>query len=228
MQYKPPTLKKKSSSNQQESPTKPPPPHSKPPGYHLVARKTNFSGTYTLDQDKNSPDKPSSYHPQIQAGVKTRSRGTGPIIKATIPKSLSSFSHGRIQAHTSATSPRKLPGSTSEPGLRERSGMAGGRGEREIEGESSFAPSNESGIHRRRSQLKTPQPVVSCYTNNHLGNGFGDRRGEIGRVGLVRQIRGISDNDGSHFSSSSSLGDGEPPRLAPVKPKGKSRRYDDL
>ena len=208
MQYKPPSLKKKSSTGQ--TPSKPPA-QANPPGYHLIPRNTNFRGTYTLD-DENSPEK-QSYQSPYRTGGTTGSR-RGPIVKASVPKSLS---HGRVPSHTSATQARELPGSR-EPGMIEHGSLPG---------ESSFGSSEEKSLTRKRSQLKTPQSVVAGYNSHHTSNnGFEGRRGgggRDGRVGLVRQIRGAVEDDG--ISSSSSLGgEGEAPRLAPVKPKGKSRR----
>ena len=78
-------------------------------------------------------------------------------------------------------------------------------------------------IRRRRSQLKTPQSVVAGFPSGHQGRGFcGGREG--GKIGLARQIRGVSDGNGGQHSSSSFGGEGgDPMRLGPVKPKGKSR-----
>ena len=118
-----------------------------------------------------------------------------------------------MTSDTSATPARELPGSISEPGVRKRSSDMGGSGV------SSFAFETR----RQSSHLKTPQPVTSRHARNQFSNEF-EERGGGGRVGLVRQVKGDANNDGRQFSSSSSLGDGEPPRLAPVKPKGKSRR----
>lgn len=204
MQYKPPSLKKKNSSNQQDCK----PPLAKPPGYHIVARNSNFRGTYTLDE--NSPERPNYTYAQSSnpTGKIESRRGKAAIV----PKS---FSEGRMVPRTSATPARELPGTVSEPGAARQTNREGGRG---------GVFSDEKERRHKRSLLKTPQPVAASYGSNQLSNGYDDR-GSGARVGPVRQIRGNADNDGnSHFSSSSSLGDGEPPRLAPVKPKGKSRR----
>ena len=87
----------------------------------------------------------------------------------------------------------------------------------------SFGSSDDKAIRRRRSQLRTPQPVAAGYMTNNwdtlLEGGRGG--GGTGRDGFGRQI---TENSGGQFSSSSSVGDGEAPRLTPVKPKGKSRR----
>lgn len=202
MQYKPPSLKKKNSSNQQDCK----PPLAKPPGYHIVTRNSKFRGTYTLDE--NSPEKPNYTYAQSSTptGKIESRRGKG----AVIPKS---FSEGRMMPRASATLARELPGTASEPGARQTN-REGGRG---------GVFSDEKERRHKRSLLKTPQPVAASYASNHLSNGYDDR-GSGARVGPVRQIRGNADSDGNHFSSSSSLGDGEPLRLAPVKPKGKSRR----
>ena len=148
-------------------------------------------------------------------GGKTGDR-RGPVVKAMVPKS---FSQGRLMANTSATPTRELPGSMSEPGIHGYSDKTRGRGRGRVS-------SDEKEIRHRRSQLKTPQPVTSGYAGGQHSNGFEERGGSSrGGVGIVQRIRGACENDGGQFSSSSSLGDGEPPRLAPVKPKGKSRRY---
>ena len=79
-------------------------------------------------------------------------------------------------------------------------------------------------IRRRRSQLKTPQSVVAGFPSGHQGIGFGGGRREGGGVGLARQIRGVSDGNGGQHSSFPFGGEGgDPMRLGPVKPKGKSR-----
>ena len=99
--------------------------------------------------------------------------------------------------------------------------MRGREGMGVDEGEigSGYAPSDERQIKRRRSLLKTPQPVVP---GSHQGQGLGG--GREGGVRVARQIRGAAENDGGHYSSSSSFGgDREPLRLGPVKPNRKSR-----
>ena len=103
---------------------------------------------------------------------------------------------------------------------------ARGKGRRGEEEEAGLGvSSDERRIRRQKSQLKTPQPVTSGYSGSRLSDGFEERESGSRGVGLVQQIRGVAENDGGQFSSSSSLGEGEPPRLAPVKPKGRSRRY---
>lgn len=113
-------------------------------------------------------------------------------------------------------------GSSSDPWMRghERVGRAEGeRGGR-------FALSEVKQIKKQRSQLKTPQSVVAGFASSHHHHHHHSRGfdgGREGGVGRVRQIRGDREIDGERHSSSSFGGDGDPMRLAPVKPKGKSR-----
>ena len=101
MQYKPPKLKKKS-SDQDATPSKK---SVHPPGYHLVPRKSNFSGTYTLD-DENSPERHRSY--QSPYGGAGGRNGGGHVVRAQVPKSFSQ--RMTTSSHTSATPARDLPG----------------------------------------------------------------------------------------------------------------------
>ena len=101
MQYKPPKLKKKS-SDQDATPSKK---SVHPPGYHLVPRKSNFSGTYTLD-DENSPERQRSY--QSPYGGAGGRNGGGHVVRAQVPKSFSQ--RMTTSSHTSATPARDLPG----------------------------------------------------------------------------------------------------------------------
>ena len=105
MQYKPPKLKKKS-GDQDATPSKKPQPHGNPPGYHLVPKKSNFSGTYTLEEE-NSPERQrGSYQPQYRAGG--RPGGGGSVVRAPVPKSFSQ--RMMTSSHTSATPVGELPG----------------------------------------------------------------------------------------------------------------------
>ena len=100
-------------------------------------------------------------------------------------------------------------------------------------GEGGIAAPDDRQTKRRRSRLKTPQSVVAGFANGSLHHhqyrrGYGGgREGGGGGVGLARQIRGVCENDGGQMynSSSSSFGGegGDPLRLGPVKPKGKSK-----
>ena len=125
-----------------------------------------------------------------------------------------SYSHGRVM-HMSATPADELPGtSVSSTVVRKRSDV--------IRDEAVLVDETRQ-MQRRRSRLKTPQSMVAGFTNRRgEGRGGGGGGGGGGGVGLARQIRGVSEN-GENFSSSSSLGDRDGPRLVPVKPKGKSR-----
>lgn len=205
LQYKPPTLKKKTSStSSQQQDNTPSDKSSNPPGYHLIAKKTNFSGTYSLDDEENYLDNHSSYQSPYRMGGKgIMSQHGGPIVKTK--------SQGRVTStHVSATPMSPIASSVSDPIVRQRSNDV----RREL--------SDERLIRRRRSQLKTPQSMVSRLANRHKFDGQGGGGG--GGVGLARQIRGINENDGRQYSPSSSLGDGDGPRLMPVRPKGKSKR----
>ena len=225
-QYKPPSLKKKSSASQQSSVSASKPPH--PTGYHLVARNTNFRGTYTVDE--NSPER-QNYHRPGKLGS-----NYSPMVKATVPKATS---HGRLSSNTSATLAGDLPGSVSEPGVRGHAGNpsdtggGGGSGVGRVSSVTRDQAGEEKKLRRRRSLLKTPQPIAAAYQmghvtvapsyGSHMNNVF-EERGGGGGMGLGRHIREITVNEGSRYSSSSSLGEGEPPRLGPVKPKGRSKR----
>ena len=108
MQYKPPKLKKKS-GDQDATPSKKSQPHGNPPGYHLVPKKSNFSGTYTLEEE-NSPERQrGSYQSQYRAGGRHGGGGGGgSVVRAPVPKSFSQ--RMMTSSHTSATPAGELPG----------------------------------------------------------------------------------------------------------------------
>lgn len=104
IQYKPPKLRKKTSD--QDTPTSKL--SSNPPGYHLVARKSNFSGTYNLDDEPGSPERRSSYQPSYHREVRVRGGGGGPVVRGSVSKT--SVHRAGTISHTSATSAGDLPG----------------------------------------------------------------------------------------------------------------------
>ena len=92
-QYKPPKLKRRS-GDQETTPS-----NSTPSGYHLVAKKTNFSGTYTLEEEQ-SPNRQSSYQSPYRYG----GGRNGARVSKSFSKRMST------STHTSATQAGELPG----------------------------------------------------------------------------------------------------------------------